>query len=89
MGTIAARHAWEILKNTENVLAIEMLAAAQGIDFHEHQPGIGTRAAHTKIRESVPHVTDDRVLYNDIETVRDLLVSGEILRVVEDAIGPL
>jgi histidine ammonia-lyase len=89
MGTISARHAWEILKNTENVLAIEMLAAAQGIDFHDLQPGAGTRAAHAKIRSHVSHVENDRVLYQDVETVRELMIRGEVVEVVEDAIGPI
>jgi len=89
MGTIAARHAWEILKNVENVLAIEMLAAAQGIDFHECEPGVGTKIAHALIRGHVSHVEDDRVLYPDIEQVRDMLVKGAISAAVEGAVGPL
>lgn len=89
MGTIAARHAWEILKNVEHVLAIEMLVAANGIDFREHAPGEGTGAAHRVIRSHVSHMERDRVFYPDIEKVRDLITRGEIVKAVEDAIGPL
>lgn len=89
MGTISARHAWEILKNTENVLAIEMLAAAQGIDFHDLEPGVGTKAAHAKIRDRVSHVDDDRVLYQDVEAIRELMIQGELVNVVEDVLGPI
>lgn len=89
MGSISARHAWEILKNVENVLAIEMLSAAQGIDFHDLKPGKGTEAAHKVIRKHVSHVDDDRVMYKDIETVRPMIVSGEIVRAVESVVGEL
>lgn len=89
MGTIAARHAWEILKNVENVLAIEMLAAAQGIDFREPSPGTGTAAAHKLIRSVVSHMETDRVIYPDIEKVRELIVKGIIVKAVEAAVGPL
>ncbi len=89
MGSISAKHARQILKNVENVVSIEMLAAAQGIDFHDLAPGAGTKAAHAVIRKHVPHVDDDRVMYTDIEIARDLLVSGEIIMAVEGVIGEL
>ncbi len=89
MGSISARHAWEILKNVENVLAIEMLSAAQGIDFHDLKPGKGTEAAHKVIRKHVSHVDDDRVMYKDIETVRSMIVSGEVVKDVEKVVGEL
>lgn len=89
MGSIAAQHAWEILRNVENVLAIEMLSAAQGIDFHDLKPGKGTDAAHTIIRKHVSHVDDDRVMYKDIETARSLIVSGLIVKAVEKVVGEL
>jgi len=89
MGSISAHHAREILKNVENVLAIEMLCAAQGIDFHTLRPGKGTAAAHAKIRGHVPHLEDDRALYTDIETIRGFIVSGEIAGAVEEAAGEL
>ncbi|MBN1780078.1 histidine ammonia-lyase [bacterium] len=89
MGSISAMHAWEILKNVENVLAIEMLCAAQGIDFHDLKPGKGTGAAHAVIRSHVPHLDDDRALYKDIETIRAFVVSGEIVEAVEKVLGVL
>jgi len=89
MGSIAARHAWSILHNVEYVLSIEMLTAAQGIDFHPFKPGKGTAAAHQIIRKHIPHVEEDRPLYRDIETVREMVVSGEIVGAVEQAVGSL
>ena len=89
MGTISARHAWRILQNVENILAIEMICSAQGIDFHALSPGKGTRAAYRTIREHIKPLEDDRVLYKDIDKAKQLIVSGEIVRKVEQAIGPL
>lgn len=87
MGTIAAMHAREILNNVQNVIAIEMLCAAQGIDFQEHAPGTGTAAAHARIRSRVPHFGEDRVMYPDIEAVKEMVTSGEIVSAVEAAVG--
>jgi histidine ammonia-lyase len=89
MGTISARNAWKILQNVENVLAIEMICSAQGIEFHAHSPGKGTRVAYRTIRKHIKSLEDDRVLYKDIEKAKELIVSGEIVGKVEEAIGPL
>lgn len=89
MGSISARHAWEILKNVENVLAIEMFTAAQGIDFHDFVPGKGTKAAHDVVRNSISHLIEDRIMYREIEKMKELVVSGKIVDAVEKVIGEL
>lgn len=89
MGLIAARNAAEIVKNVQQVMAIEMLCAAQGIDFHEYAPGAGTKAAHRVIREHVAPLDEDRILYQDMAKVRELVISGTIVAAVEEAIGQL
>jgi len=89
MGTISARHASRICDNVQNVIAIEMLCAAQGIDYQKAPPGAGVAAAHRLIRRHVSHVDDDRALYRDIQTVHDLLADGAIVAAVEQEIGPL
>lgn len=89
MGSIAAMHAWEILKNVQNVITIEMMCAAQGIEFHNLGFGQGTAAAHAVIREHVPHVDDDRIVYKDIEKVHALVTSGDIVTAVESVVGSL
>ena len=87
MGATAALHALAILRNVEHVLAIEMLCAAQGMDFQSDKPGAGTRVAHEVIRRQISHLQDDRLLYEDIEAARRLVAYGEIVRAVEQAIG--
>ncbi len=89
MGTTAARHAEKIIENVQNVLAIEMLSAAQGMDFHDESPGLGTAAAHKLIRKHIPHTKDDRIMYKEIEAIHKLVVSGIIVHEVEQAIGSL
>lgn len=90
MGTIAARKAREIVRNAENVLAIELLCGAQAMDlFTNMKPGEGTWKAYELIRQSVSHLDQDRLLAKDIETVRALMASGRIIEAVESVTGPL
>lgn len=90
MGTIAARQAKEILENVRNILAIECLAAVQGIDFLQPlTPGTGTHAAHQSVRQVVPHLDEDRMPSPDIQAIYHLIAEGSLLQAVERAIGPL
>ncbi len=90
MGPIAVRKCTEILKNVRTVVAIEMMAAAQAFEFHDgRRPGRGTAIAYDLIRREVPPLVDDRVLWPDIEAVRQLVASNEILAAVEAEVGPL
>jgi histidine ammonia-lyase len=90
MGTIAARKCREIVANTENVIAIELLCAAQGLDlFTNLKPGEGTLAAYQVIRKSISHLDTDRFLAADINAMRELMRSGEILRAVEEKVGEI
>jgi histidine ammonia-lyase len=88
-GPIAARQARRILRNVETILAIELLAAAQGVDFRRRaMPGArlgrGTQAAYDLIRARVPFVEVDTVLYPYISAVRELVAGGELRGAVEE-----
>ncbi|MBW2015812.1 MAG: histidine ammonia-lyase [Deltaproteobacteria bacterium] len=90
MGTIAARKCREIVKNTEYVIAIELLCGAQAMDlFTNMKPGEGTLAAYKIIRETVPRLEKDRILYKDIETMVALVRSGRLIEEVEKVVGKL
>jgi len=90
MGTISARKARKVVENTENVVAIELLCAAQAMDlFTNLKPGEGSLAAYRTIRDSVSHLDEDRILSTDIETVRKLIRKGRLVEAVEKAVGPL
>ena len=90
MGPIAARQAQEILENVETILAIELLAAAQGIDFRREvlgnvRLGRGTAPAYALIRERVPFLEQDAYMAPLIEAVLELVRSGELARRVNEA----
>lgn len=90
MGVTAARKALEICANTESVLAIEWLAAAQGREFHkELRAGKGASAARACLREHVEPLGEDRYMHADIEAATALLRGGELVGAVEAATGPL
>jgi histidine ammonia-lyase len=90
MGSIGARKAWQIMRNLEQVNAIEYMTAAQALDFHTPLlPGKGTKAAHDRIRSVVPHLAEDRLLYEDLRRIAQLVEKNVILVDVEHAIGSL
>jgi histidine ammonia-lyase len=80
MGTISARHAARILDNVEHIVAIELLCAAQGIDFRRATCGKGTASVHATLRANVPSHQEDRALTADIEALVRMIRSGEIFK---------
>ncbi len=77
MGPIAARKARDITKNVANILAIEFLAAAQGIDLLAPlRPGKPVSALYEQIRKMAPRVERDRSMAGEIEVVSRWLRSG-------------
>ncbi|MBU8847933.1 MAG: histidine ammonia-lyase [Desulfobacterales bacterium] len=90
MGAFAARKCRDIVANTEEVIAIELLCAAQGIDlFTNIKAGDGTLAAYEIIRSKVDYMKEDRILSVDITKVKELLRDGSIVKAVEDKVGEL
>lgn len=81
MGTIAARKAGDIVYNTSYVLAIEILCALQAIDLQKNYDKLGSvaKSVYDKVRKHVTFMDKDRVLNVDIEAVRKLVMSGELL----------
>jgi histidine ammonia-lyase len=79
MATFAARKAVDIVDNVRKIVAIELMAAAQGIDFRRplHSSDV-LEAAHARIREAVPHYGEDRYLAPDIETLNALIDSSAL-----------
>ena len=90
MGNASALTCWQVLANAERALAIELLAAAQGIEFLAPlAPGTGARAAHDCVRTLSPPLLEDRPLAPDIEAVAASIRSGDLVGAVEDAVGEL
>ena len=88
MGTVSARKAMAIIANTANVLAIELICAAQALDLHAPlSPSPPIRALHHSIRQVVPFVDTDRAMAAEIAAVAAEIVSGSIALNVEPALG--
>ena len=74
MGTISARKAREIINNVEDVLALEFLAASQGIDFRAPlSPGAGTKKIFQRIRQKVEKLEKDRLMVGDVIKIKELM----------------
>ncbi|TFH08034.1 MAG: histidine ammonia-lyase [Candidatus Thorarchaeota archaeon] len=90
MGTIAARKASSILENVKNVIAIEYMCATQGIDLLAPlKASHPLEVAKSSIRKVVPKLEDDRALSPDLEKIRNIMTTGEIITQVEKITGPL
>ncbi len=80
MATFAARRLLDMADNTATIVAIELLAAAQGIDFRAPlKTSFKLQAAHDEIRSRVPVYDHDRLFAPDIESIRQLVQSGFFL----------
>jgi histidine ammonia-lyase len=92
MATNAAHDTHQVLENVEQVIAIELLSAAQGVDFRQEQLGdgaelgAGTAAAYAAIRERVDFLEHDQPLAPLIEAVADLVRSGALVAAVSEAL---
>lgn len=90
MGTNAALKIQRILRNTQYVLAIELMLGCQALDFKKgKKPGLGVQAAYDLIRTRVPYVKEDIVMYPYVETIKNIVKSGALVAAVEKAVGPL
>lgn len=89
MGMNTAIKNSQILDNAFGVLGIEFMAAAQALDFRQFQPGRGVTKAREVIRKHVEHLDEDRPLYPDHNTMKELVKRCEILEAVEGELGSL
>ena len=90
MGTTAARKAMYILENCEKILAIEIMCAAQGLEFRSSKkPGRGTKAALDRVRQEISFLEQDRELEHDLKKAISMVKEGEIVKAVEKEVGPL
>ena len=90
MGTIAARKFGQIVRNAENIVAMELLSASQALDFLKPLKASGAvQPVHDLIRKHVPFASEDRVFANDIEAIKGLIRDEQILRAVHASVGEL
>jgi histidine ammonia-lyase len=90
MAAGSALKARTAVRHARQVLAIELLLAAQALDFRAPlAPGRGSAAAHAAVRRRIPPLDGDRYLNRDLEAALALAEDGSVLVAVEAAIGPL
>jgi len=89
MGMNTAIKNFQILDNAYGILGIEFMAAAQALDFRDYAVGKGVAKAKEIIRKHVKFLDEDRPLYPDHTTMKELVKSCEILTAVEKTVGPL
>ncbi len=83
MGTIASRKATEILRNSSQVIAMEIFTACQAIDLRGNSLlGKMTKRAYNKIREYIPFIKTDEIMYHHLHTVNDLIESDELFEYI-------
>ena len=90
MATFAARRLHEMAMNTATIIGIELLAAAQGIDFH--RPLVTSprlQQVHRIVREKVAFYEVDRVLAPDIEAASKLILDGAFSAPCADLLAPI
>lgn len=85
MGATAAIKLRSVLDNVERILSIELMSAAQGVDFRRQAIGMdkvlgqGTRKVYALIRERAPFIESDTIMYRHMETMRLLVANGEAI----------
>lgn len=85
MGSISGRKLNKVIDNIEYIQAIELLYAAQAMDFR--RPLRSTQvleACHKLVREKVPHIDDDRIFADDINSLHQIITSGAFLNVANE-----
>ena len=83
MGSISARKALKVVLNLEKILAIELLCAAQALDFRKplRSSKIMERC-HKLIRKKIPHISEDEILSNYINLAIEIIRSNQLLEIV-------
>ncbi len=85
MGWTAALKAGRIAEHVEQILGIEVLCAAQGVDFlRPLQPGTGTTRVHAAVRAAIAHLDEDRLLEDDLAAGRRLLHDGVLAAIARE-----
>jgi histidine ammonia-lyase len=90
MGTIAARKMGQIVKNAENILAMELLSASQALDLLRPLEAAGAvKPIHDLIRTKVPFADVDRVFSDDIEEIKIMIRNDSLLECIKQNVGTL
>jgi histidine ammonia-lyase len=90
MGMTTALKTRQIIDNADAVVAIELMAGAQALDFRKPlKPGRGVKAAYDVVRKYIEFLDEDRPLFDDVNMLTSVVRSGEVLEKVEGVVGRL
>jgi histidine ammonia-lyase len=79
MAPIAARKATQIARNAAGVIAVELMAAVEGIDYHAPlKTSSKLQKIHAAVRSHSPHFTADRYWADEMSALQSAVLSGEI-----------
>ena len=79
MAPIAARKAATVARNTAGIVAVELIAAAQGVDYHAPlQTSPPLQALHARVRAISPHLETDRYWADQMAALQAAVLAGEI-----------
>ena len=85
MGSISGRRLFQVLGNVEKILAVELMCAAQAFDFRKPlKSGPILEACHDLVREKIDHADADRFFAEDLETARQIITSGSLVRTANE-----
>ena len=85
MGSISGRKALRVCANVQKILAIELLCAAQAVDFHRPlKSSEFLDQVHHRIRQDIPKATEDRIFSKDINEAIALLDSKALLQLEQE-----
>ncbi|MBS1529694.1 MAG: histidine ammonia-lyase [Bacteroidetes bacterium] len=86
MGSISGRKLHKVLDNLEYIQAIELLYAAQAMDFRRPLKSTPVmEACHNYVREKVPFIKDDRIFADDIKALHQIVTDCSLLNLMEEA----
>ncbi len=90
MGGLTAWKLTQVIRNTEIVVAIQLMCAAQALDFRRPlKGGRGSEIAYKIVRNKVTRLIDDRPLYPDMDKLTEVVRGGSIVTAVEKEVGEL
>jgi histidine ammonia-lyase len=79
MAPIAARKAVTIARNAAGVVAIELIAAAQGVDYHAPlRTSAPLQAVHARVRALSPHLQTDRYWADEMAALQAAVLAGDL-----------
>lgn len=85
MGSISGRKAYQVVQNLEQILGIELLYAAQGLDFHRPLTSSHLlEACYQLVRSKIPHRTADTLFEEELEIVIEIVRTGQLQQLTDE-----